>query len=153
MRDKDQGSGLQVTTPRRAPGDPGAEVEEYIGPGFRSRGLYGEVNPASEDTAASRGDGGTEPTPSRGRFAGCGPRGYRRPDARIAEDINEALTWHPDIDASEVEVAVEQGIVTLTGTVHDRRTQRLIREVTSQIVGVCELEDRLTVGPGGATGA
>jgi hypothetical protein len=88
MRDKDQGSGLQVTTPRRAPGDPGAEVEEYIGPGFRSRGLYGEVNPASEDTAASRGDGGTEPTPSRGRFAGCGPRGYRRPDARIAEDTS-----------------------------------------------------------------
>ncbi|MBC8088670.1 MAG: hypothetical protein H7Z40_15510, partial [Phycisphaerae bacterium] len=44
--------------------------------------------------------------PQRGQHAGRGPKGYRRDDARITEDVNEALTHDHDIDASEIEVKV-----------------------------------------------
>lgn len=138
--------------------DPGAEIEEFIDPGFRSHGLYGDVTWPNEQpkpwpSAPRAHEGGDQPQPDsgRGRYIGCGPRGYRRSDTRIAEDINEALTWHPDIDASEVEVAVAAGTVTLTGLVYDGHTRRLVVEVATQIAGVCELDDQLSVARGRAS--
>ena len=41
-------------------------------------------------------------------FSGRGPKGYRRSDERIAEEVSEALARHPDIDASDIEVRVER---------------------------------------------
>lgn len=152
MRAKDHTSDLEGS---RSRDDADAPFEEYIGPGFRSRGLYGDVTwpnhePAPWPSAPRAHEAGPAPADSgRGRYVGCGPRGYRRSDARIAEDINEALTWHPDIDASEVEVAVREGAVTLTGLVYDPQTRRLIVELALQTAGVCELDDQLCIGSGG----
>ncbi|PCC73788.1 BON domain-containing protein [Nannocystis exedens] len=144
----------------RADTDAEAPFEEFIGPGFRSRGLYGDVTwpdrepqPWPSAPRAREGDTLAGGESGRGRYVGCGPRSYRRSDARIAEDINEALTWHPDIDASEVEVAVEQGNVTLTGLVYDPQTRRLIVELALQTAGVAELDDRLSVAGGKASSA
>src|SRR5688572_4385571 len=39
---------------------------------------------------------------TRGNFSGRGPRNYKRSDERIQEDINEQLTRHPMIDATEI---------------------------------------------------
>src|ERR1044071_1427135 len=58
-----------------------------------------------------------------GPFAGKGPKNYLRSDERIEEDINERLTEHSMIDASDIEVAVENGEVTLRGYV-DRREDK-----------------------------
>jgi len=157
MRAKHHTSDLEGSRSHHDDGD--APFEEYIGPGFRSRGLYGDVTwPNSEPEpwpSAPRAHeaGQAQPDACRGRYVGCGPRGYRRSDARIAEDLNEALTWHPDIDASEVEVAVREGAVTLTGLVYDPQTRRLIVELALQTAGVSELDDQMCLSGGKTSSA
>src|SRR5215218_5862745 len=44
----------------------------------------------------------------RGRtgFRGRGPKNWRRPDERIREVVNELLTEHDGVDATDVEVTV-----------------------------------------------
>lgn len=83
-----------------------------------------------------------------GRFTGKGPKGYRRSDERIQEDINERLTMHPDIDATEIEVRVQSGEVTLTGSVDERHTKRLAEDIAESVFGVKEVQNQIRVGSG-----
>jgi hypothetical protein len=55
-----------------------------------------------------------------GEFTGRGPRGYQRSDERIKEEVCERLTRHGQVDASDVEVRVEAGEVTVQGSVPTR---------------------------------
>jgi osmotically-inducible protein OsmY len=82
---------------------------------------------------------------SRGRFVGRGPKGYRRTDERIQEEINEQLTRHPEIDASEIEVSVKNGEVTLSGTVDDRHAKRLAEDIAEECSGVSEVRNNIRV--------
>src|ERR1700712_1334680 len=50
-----------------------------------------------------------------------GPKGYKRSDERIREDVSDRLGEHEHLDVSEVEVNVSHGEVTLTGTVRTRQ--------------------------------
>src|SRR5215217_4567696 len=52
---------------------------------------------------------------------GRGPKNWRRSDERIREMVNERLTDHDDVDATDIEVSVQDAEVTLTGTVTSRR--------------------------------
>jgi hypothetical protein len=79
----------------------------------------------------------------RGPYVGRGPSGYQRPDARIHEDVCDRLTAHGEIDASRVEVRVDHGEVTLSGTVPDRRTKRLAEDVVDRVRGVSDVHNRL----------
>lgn len=90
---------------------------------------------------AERGEG-------RGRFTGKGPKGYQRNDERIKEDINEDLTQHPDLDATEIMVQVRSGEVTLTGTVDDRRSKRIAEEIAERVSGVKDVQNQIRVGSG-----
>ena len=85
---------------------------------------------------------------SRGRHFGRGPKGYSRSDERLTEDLNERLTQHPDIDASEIEVNVRNGEVTLTGTVDDRQTKRMIEDLAEEVSGVREVHNQIRVQRG-----
>jgi sporulation protein YlmC with PRC-barrel domain len=76
---------------------------------------------------------------------GRGPRGYRRSDERIREDINDRLSDRPDLDASNVEVAVSNCEVVLTGTVNSRRDKRLAEDIAENVSGVQNIENRLRV--------
>ena len=78
-----------------------------------------------------------------GRFFGVGPKGYRRSDERIHEDVCETLQRHHEIDASEVEVTVKSGVVKLSGTVDERRTRRMIEDVIDHIPGIQDIENHL----------
>lgn len=78
--------------------------------------------------------------------AGRGPRGYRRSDASIRDDLHVALTVHPEIDASDVEVAVAGGAVLLLGAVPDRTTKRFIEDIAYQIAGVRDVTNLLHIG-------
>ena len=78
-----------------------------------------------------------------GPHAGKGPKNYRRSDERILEDVNEALTRHPELDASEVEVSVEARVVRLSGGVPDRRAKRLAEDIAYQVPGVEDVENKL----------
>jgi osmotically-inducible protein OsmY len=83
-----------------------------------------------------------------GRFTGRGPKNYRRSDDRIREEVNEELTRHPEIDASEVEVQVEKGEVTLTGKVEDRHQKRLAEDIAERCSGVNDVHNQLKVDKG-----
>jgi hypothetical protein len=122
----------------------------------RARGV--DMGPAYGRAAFPRGNPDTYDYyrtgagPSRlGRpnYAGRGPRGYTRSDARIEEDICEALTRHPEIDATDVAVTVRSGVVTLEGTVDDGHAKRLAEDLAARTAGVRDVDNRLRRNPGG----
>jgi Flp pilus assembly secretin CpaC len=86
-----------------------------------------------------------------GKYAGKGPKGWQRSDERLKDEINEALARHPDIDASDIEVQVKNGEVTLTGTVRDRETKRLAEDAAEQVFGANDVQNHLRVKPESAT--
>jgi osmotically-inducible protein OsmY len=79
------------------------------------------------------------------QFQRRGPRGYRRSDERIREDICEALIGMTHLDASEVTVDVSDAIVRLDGTVPERRMKHAIEDVTAGVPGVLDVENRIRV--------
>jgi hypothetical protein len=78
-------------------------------------------------------------------FFGFGPKNYRRGDDRIREDISERLEDHSLIDASDIEVVVIEGEVTLTGTVDNRRAKRLAEDVVDDVRGVKDVHNHIRV--------
>ncbi len=106
------------------------------GGGYSGPGSYG---------AGYLGGMGSYANRARGQHAGRGPKGYRRSDERIREEINDRLTDHPDIDATEIEVTVETGIVTLTGSVEDRHAKRLAEDVADSVAGVGDVNNQIRV--------
>ena len=103
---------------------------------------YGSWGGPSYGGSPSRGE------PSRQSHYGRGPRNYRRSDERIREEINERLTRHPDIDASDVEVQVTNGEVVLAGIVEDRPAKRLAEDIVEDIFGVADVQNNLKVRRG-----
>jgi hypothetical protein len=93
---------------------------------------------------------GTERTSGlfRGSFAGRGPRGYQRSDDRIREEICERMCDNAELDASEIEIVVVSGEVTLQGSVTDRYDKRLAEDLTQDVSGVREVHNQLRVAPG-----
>src|SRR4051812_7859100 len=88
---------------------------------WAERSLYAIQEQYDNDTPYGYRIGGVEPGPHAGR----GPKGYRRLDASILEDVNELLYMHGGVDASEIEVEVHDGEVTLRGVVADRAQKRM----------------------------
>jgi hypothetical protein len=80
-----------------------------------------------------------------GRHVGKGPKGYQRSDERIREDVSERLAQHPEIDATDIEVQVNNGEVTLTGTVEERHIKRMAEDVAEGLSGVKEVHNQLRV--------
>jgi osmotically-inducible protein OsmY len=81
----------------------------------------------------------------KGMYAGRGPRGYRRSDERIREDINDHLTDDWYVDASDVEVTVNNGMVTLTGFVDSRDAKRRAEDIAECVSGVMDVSNQLRV--------
>jgi osmotically-inducible protein OsmY len=86
----------------------------------------------------------------QGERRGRGPKGYRRSDERIKEDVNDRLSDDYYLDASEVEVQVENTEVTLTGTVPTRRDKRRAEDIADSVSGVTNVENRIRVKQSGA---
>ena len=80
-----------------------------------------------------------------GQFAGRGPKGYTRSDERIREDVSDKLMEHPDLDASEIEVQVAEGEVTLSGSVDSRWAKRLAEDIAESCTGVRDVMNHLRV--------
>jgi hypothetical protein len=84
-------------------------------------------------------------TAPRGPYVGRGPRGYRRSDERIREDVCERFTRHGQLDATEVEVGVRGGEITLTGMVATRAQKRLAEDIAEAVFGIAEVHNHLRV--------
>jgi osmotically-inducible protein OsmY len=82
----------------------------------------------------------------RMNFRGRGPKNYTRSDERIKEDVNDRLSDDPFVDASEVEVTVNNGDVTLTGTVNGRSDKRRAEDLAESVSGVKNVENRIRTG-------
>lgn len=76
---------------------------------------------------------------------GKGPKGYRRPDERIREEVCERLTFSHAIDASGFEVNVSEGLVTLEGVVESRYQKRMAEELIEELPGVKDVHNHLSV--------
>lgn len=81
----------------------------------------------------------------RGRFSGRGPKSYRRSDDRIKEDVCEALTRDAHIDASDVEIEVKEGEVTLSGFVPERNMKHHAEDIIEHCTGVKDVTNNLRV--------
>jgi hypothetical protein len=61
------------------------------------------------------------------------------------EDVNEALAEHSQIDASEIEVKVSNGEVTLSGTVTERQFKRMAEDIVERCSGVVDVRNEIRV--------
>ncbi|MBJ6124768.1 BON domain-containing protein [Microvirga splendida] len=80
-----------------------------------------------------------------GQHRGRGPKGYQRSDARILEDVNDRLTEDPHVDASEIDVRVENREVTLTGTANSRFEKRHAEDIAESVSGVTHVQNNLRI--------
>lgn len=117
--------------------------------GSRSGGSYsgsdnrGWLERASDEVAGWFG--GNESGRSDESHRGKGPAGYTRSDERIREDVNDALTDDWRVDASNIQVSVSSGEVTLDGTVPSRDHKRRAEDVVEDLSGVKHVQNNLRV--------
>lgn len=88
---------------------------------------------------------GLAATTRRG-FKGVGPRNYVRPKERVIEDVNQAFADHDALDASHIDVAMDQGeVIVLKGTVPSRACKRLAEDLAERISGVRDVRNELRI--------
>ncbi len=91
-------------------------------------------------------------TTLRGPYTGYGPRGYHRSDERIKDEVCNLLTQNGEIDASDIQVSVHDGEVTLQGTVDRRWTKRAAEALADSVYGVTDVHNELRIQRPGQTG-
>lgn len=132
----------------------GAETRGPLGYGRRGEGGFPPGDVREERWAGSGREAAGAPWRGRqwhggespiGAYAGRGPRNYRRSDERIREDICERMQEDGDLDASDLEVQVSNGEVTLTGSVPDRHAKRLAEDIAESASGVRDVHNQVRV--------
>lgn len=84
-------------------------------------------------------------TETRGGYAGRGPKGYVRTDERIREDVCDRLSWNDEVDATDIVVRVDNGEVTLEGSVETRHMKRLAADLAEDVPGVTDVHNTVRV--------
>jgi len=85
------------------------------------------------------------PSPASARSLFRAPKGYKRSDERIREDVSDRLGMRHDLDPTELEVAVQDREVTLSGTVATLAEKFRAEEIAASVGGVEEVHNRLRV--------
>ena len=67
----------------------------------------------------------------------------------MIEEASKRLERDGDIDASEIEVSADNGVITLRGTVPERRTKRHAEECVESVYGVRDVMNELRVSSQG----
>jgi osmotically-inducible protein OsmY len=66
-------------------------------------------------------------------------------DLEIQKNVQEELKWEPSINASEIGVAVSNGIVTLTGYVDTFSKRKIAKNAAQRVVGVKAVAEDIVV--------
>jgi hypothetical protein len=120
--------------------DRGSFIDDYhAGPGS------GTVNAGRRRGSGLGAFGFNDDARQENSHRGRGPRGYQRPDERILEDVSDRLTDDPHVDASKIEVRVENREVTLNGTVASRFEKRHAEDIAESTPGVTHVQNNLRV--------
>ena len=121
--------------------------------GQPSYGQYGDQGRGESQGSQDQGRfyyGSSYGSSSRGGeqlhgFRGHGPKNYTRSDERIREDLCERLSDADEIDASNLTVAVNQGVATLEGEVPHRSMKHWAEDLAESCSGVRDVDNRLRV--------
>lgn len=124
--------------------NPAADRERREPPRDEGRGF---LDRAADRVASWFGGGEGEPRASSQDHRGKGPKGYRRSDQRISDDVHDALTDDAYLDATEVTAVVSSGEVTLAGVVADREAKHRAERIVERISGVDHVQNNLRIGP------
>jgi hypothetical protein len=128
--------------PERQYGSSGYGTPQYGAFGGTESGRQGRVWQQLGGASQS-----TEGWP-RGEHRGKGPKGYKRSDDRIREDVCDRLSDDDELDASEITVAVKDGEVTLEGSVSDRRAKQRAEDLAESVGGVRDVDNKLRKNKG-----
>ncbi|MGH7241857.1 MAG: BON domain-containing protein [Phycisphaerales bacterium] len=79
-----------------------------------------------------------------GSSKGSAPRNYKKSDDRIREDVSERL-MQEGYDCSEMDVACQDGIVTLSGDVCNRDVKHRMEHAASDVNGVSDVQNQLKI--------
>ena len=69
----------------------------------------------------------------------------RLDDSQIRSRVLAELDWDPSIDASDVGVAVKDGVVTLTGSIPSYWQEKEVERVVKRVAGVRAVAEELTI--------
>ena len=69
-------------------------------------------------------------------------------DLAIKEDVLDELQWQPNVDETEIGVTVDQGVVTLTGTVESYTKKLAAEEAAKKVKGVKAVVENIEVKHG-----
>lgn len=100
---------------------------------------------ATDEVASWFGDEEAERRRTQDQYRGKGPKNYSRSDDRIREDISDRLTEDWRVDASEIEITVVKGEVTLAGHVTDRMQRRRAEDIADSVSGARHVQNNLRV--------
>ena len=68
-----------------------------------------------------------------------------KPNSEIEKDVKDELAWIPDLDAKDVAVSVDNGVVTLTGFVKSYTEKYEAEAAAKRVAGVVALANDLEV--------
>jgi hypothetical protein len=91
----------------------------------------------------------SEPRDFPSQVAGPQSGGSPSNDERVRRDIWDRLNYSDEVDANEVSVRVENGEVTLEGTVESRAMRGVAEDIAAKVPGVTAVRNALRVEPSG----
>lgn len=68
-----------------------------------------------------------------------------RTDESLLKEISHILHAHPGLDATNVCIAVKEGTVTLSGTIHSSTAKWMVKEAIKHISGVKGINEKLEI--------
>ena len=114
--------------------------------GFEGQGGYGDFR------RQAPGGSATDDAPvSDHRTAAADDDPRRRPDERVRAVVADELAAHETLEANQVLVAAEDGVVTLTGEVREAWMRDCAAEVASTVTGVRQVRNLVTCDDGSAS--
>jgi osmotically-inducible protein OsmY len=85
-----------------------------------------------------------------GFFSPLAMKGFEmKTDAQLKKDVMEELRWEPSVTASDINVATQNGVVTLSGTVPHYAEKLAAERATQRVEGVKAIAEEMEVHPVG----
>lgn len=81
----------------------------------------------------------------RGEHYSKGPRNWKKSDETLREEVCEALYESGFLDASDIDVKVEGGLVFLRGSVESRTAKREAERCAEEVNGIHDIQNELKV--------
>lgn len=78
-------------------------------------------------------------------FSGVGPKGWKMSDEKLRQRVCEVLTHSHEVDPTEIEVRVEDGIAYLKGFIKSRGMKRVAMDLVDSIPGIEDVFTQLQI--------